>query len=195
MVGTVSWKSIISPSIALLLAQEDAFVYRIPHAVGQPLHPGAQLRVAADELPGPRAALCERLLDRSRYGLHRRAFGPALAREPPERRDALAVQRTELRRRSARERLGQRGRLRPDRRLDRARLDERDLDAEGPQLDAQRVGDRLQGVFRSCVRAEERQRTLARDRADEDDSPAGPAKVREECLRDRDLSDHVDLEL
>src|SRR6266545_4374272 len=104
MVGTVSWKSIISPSIALLLAQEDAFVYRIPDTVGQPLDPGTQFRVAADELPGPRAALCERLLDCSRLRLHRRALGPALAREPPERRDAFAVERTELRRRSARER-------------------------------------------------------------------------------------------
>ena len=69
------------------------------------------------------------------------------------------------------------------------------VDPPRAELDAERVGDRLERVLRRCVRAEERKRAPAADRAHEDDAPARAAQRREERLRDRDLPDDVHLEL
>ena len=86
-------------------------------------------------------------------------------------------------------------RLVPDRRRDRARLDQDHVDALGVELLAPDVSDRFDGELRRVVGARERRREHAADRADEDDPPAGPAHERQHGLRGGDLADHVDLEL
>jgi hypothetical protein len=50
-------------------------------------------------------------------------------------------------------------------------------------------------MLRGGIRTEERQRALARDRADEDDPSMRAPQVRQERLRDGDLADDVDIEL
>ena len=69
------------------------------------------------------------------------------------------------------------------------------MDAVGRELDAQRVGHRLERVLRHRVGAEERQRALARDGADDDDAPPRRPESRQERLRHGQLPDDVHLEL
>src|SRR5919109_57255 len=86
-------------------------------------------------------------------------------------------------------------RARPDRRLDRPGLDDRDVDAERAQLDAQGIGDGLERVLRRGIGGEERQRAAAGDRAHEDDPAARSSQRRQARLGDGDLPYDVHLEL
>ena len=91
--------------------------------------------------------------------------------------------------------LGLAAALVPDRRRDRPRLDQRDLDARAVQLDAQRVADGLDRVLGGRVGAVEAHRDSAADRGDEDDPPTGAPQRRQQRARDRDLPEEVDVEL
>src|SRR5437660_4555145 len=87
----------------------------------QPLEPGPEPRVMADEVPRPRPRRGERVLDDSGDSIGRSSLGAARDRRAAERFDPLAVERRRLGRRI--------GTLpRPDRRPDRARLDDHDPD-------------------------------------------------------------------
>ena len=63
------------------------------------------------------------------------------------------------------------------------------------QLEAQAVGERLQGVLRAGVRTDERRRLPAADRPHVHDPAATAAQRRQQRLRDRDEADDADLEL
>ena len=130
----------------------------------------------------------QRVFDRIGDRLGRRAGGAALHRQPAERVDSRAVELPRLGRRI--------GTLaRPDRRLDRSRLDDRDVDAPRRELDAKRVGHRLERELRHRVRAEQRERVQARDRAHVHDAAATDAQRRQAELRHPQLADDVHLEL
>src|SRR5262249_43451892 len=112
-----------------------------------------------------------------------------------KRCDAIAVEVAERSRQPLVDAGRDFGRLRPDRRLDRSRLDDRDADTEGLKLDPERVRDRLERMLRRGVGAEEGQRALPGNRADEDDSSSRAPQLRKQGLGDRDLSEDVYLEL
>ena len=124
----------------------------------------------------------------SATSLGRRAAAASLHGELAERIDAHAVERPRLRRRI-------RALARPDRRLDRPRLDDRHVDAPRRELDAQRVGHRLERELRHRVRTEQRQRVQPGDRAHVDDAAARRAQRRQAELRHPQLPDDVHLEL
>ena len=82
---------------------------------------------------------------------------------------------------------------RPDRGLDRARLDDRDADPPGPELEPQRIGDRLERVLRRGVGPRKGSALLP---AIEPTKTIRPRRGAAQAgrLRHRDLADEVDLE-
>ena len=76
-----------------------------------------------------------------------------------------------------------------------ARIDERDVDVPLPQLEPERVGDRLHRELRRAVPAVEREHESAADRPDVHEPALARANQREERLGHRDLPEQVDLEL
>ena len=85
--------------------------------------------------------------------------------------------------------------LAPDRGRDDPGLDQRHVDAPGPQLVRQRLGHGLDGVLRRGVRAHERRGHPTGDRPDEHDAARCLPDQREGRLGDGHLAEHVDLEL
>ena len=116
------------------------------------------------------------MLDRLRHLLRRDAVRGPRRGELAEPLDPRAVELDRLRRELLEP---TRWRLRPDRRRDRARLDDRDLDPPRRELEPQRVGHRLERELGHRVRAEERQRRAPADRAHQDDAAARPAQRRQ----------------
>ncbi len=137
----------------------------------------------------------ERALDHLGHLLGGSAGGAALRRHSSERRDPVAVELS----RAAVGRLSSSSALLGPRVQIGVRIEPGSTIVTWirprPQLDPQRVGDRLERVLRRCVRPEERERAPAGDRADEDDPAASAAECGHEGLRHGDLPDDVDLEL
>jgi hypothetical protein len=128
------------------------------------------------------------MLHRIRHQLRRRAAAAPRDGELPERIDSHAVERQRLCRRIG-------ALARPDRRLDRPGLDDRHVDAPRRELDAERVGHRLERELRHRIRAEQRQRVQPRDRAHVDHPSARRTQRREAELRHPQLPHDVHLDL
>ena len=171
----------------------------VPPAVGeQRALAHQQLRRGRDRVAGARPARAQRLLDHLRDRLRR----PAEAAD----RAALLVHalgrardvRVELRVVAlARARLGHAARRGlAERRPDQPRLDQDHVDAEGLDLEAQRVGDRLDRVLGRVVEAAAREDELPAHRGQVDDlAPALPAHPGQHELAQAHEAEHVGLEL
>jgi len=165
-----------------------------PEVFGQqPADGDHRARVAPDDVARAHPPRCQRALDRLGDLLRRHAAFAGAAQHPVDRLGDVAVLLAQLV--GHLEVLGFGASLVPDRRRDRAGLDERDLHARRAQLDAQRVADRLYRVLGGGVGSGERHRDAAADGRDEDDPSASGAQRGQHRLRDGDLADDVDVEL
>ena len=169
-------------------AENAADDHAVAQANREALNAGTKPRVAADEVPRARLVGRQRVLDGVGDVLGRGTCGAALDGEPAKCIDSRTVELGRLRRRV-------RTLARPDRRLDRARLDDRDVDPPRRELDAKRVGHRLERELRHRVRAQQRERVEPGDRAHVDDAAASRAQRGQAELRHPELPDDVHLEL
>jgi hypothetical protein len=150
-------------------------------------------RIAADDIARAHAARRQGAFDRLGDLLGRYPSGCGVGQRLVHRRRYPSVVLLQLRR--DRHLVGLAATLVPDRRCHRAGLDQSHLHLGAVELDPQGIGEGLDRVLGGGVGGGEGHRHPSTNRGDEHDPPLRRAQRRQHRLGDRNLAEHVDVEL